>query len=129
MPASNTTQEIQSGQTAIFGESRFVCGPSASEPVEASLKLQANPAGKAMLSASLAASETGMRLEFRAVDISLTRLLESATGVEVQGGENVAAAGKNSHGHRVCTGQPDAGIHQLPREVQLREISERCDII
>jgi len=93
VPASNTTQEIQSGQTAIFGESRFVCGPSASEPVEASLKLQANPAGKAMLSASLAASETGMRLEFRAVDISLTRLLESATGVEVQGGENVAVAG------------------------------------
>jgi hypothetical protein len=94
--ASNTTREVQSGQTAVFGESRFVCSPSASEPVEASLKLQPIPAGNAVLSASLVASATGLRLEFRAADISLTRLLESATGVEVRGGEDMAVAGSLS---------------------------------
>jgi hypothetical protein len=49
-----------------------------------------------VLSASLVASATGLRLEFRAADISLTRLLESATGVEVRGGEDMAVAGSLS---------------------------------
>jgi ferric-dicitrate binding protein FerR (iron transport regulator) len=90
---SNTTREVQSGQTAVFGESRFVCSSSASEPVEASLRLQPISGGNATLSASLATSAAGLRLEYRAADISLTRLLESATGVEVRGGEDVAVAG------------------------------------
>ncbi len=76
-------RELEKGARVSFCETTIVAAKAESAPIQASLRLVPDAATPEELSSFLASTPEGLRLRLAASNVSLSKLLEWATGAEV----------------------------------------------
>ena len=93
LQTSMATRDLPAGDNVVFTGEDFARTPSRPDQAVADLRILSGTPARGALSSSLTAAGEGLRIDLTAENVSLKRLLESATGIEIRGGESLTVEG------------------------------------